>query len=391
MTADLQQIRSDVPPREKIRIAIDGRPALWPRTGIGTIAHNVLKRIARFDPDNSYYFYFDRRPDCSELELGAARFRYGGPLQKLAWANTFLPIQFRRDHIDVYLSFLDKEIPVFRGGTKYVSMVHDLIPLLFPDTVFRNLAHKLYYTGLLRASTSLSDLVLTNSDHSKQALVANLGLAPEKVRTIRLGAEEAPHADPARISEALGKYSIRRPYIFALGSTEPRKNNNSVIRAFQKVRGRFPQLQLAIAGRQWRGRQFDCALLDSQIVQTGFVADEDMPILFGAAEVFVFPSFHEGFGVPVIEAMAQGVPVITSNVSALPEVAGDAALLCDPASVESIAAAMEQILKDCDLAECLRDRGIRRAKTFQWDNTCTDIVAVCSQVAAAHVAAGGEQ
>lgn len=389
MTADVHQIRSVVLPKEKIRIAIDGRPALWPRSGIGTIAHNVLKRIARLDPDNSYYFYFDRRPGCSAREVGAARIRYGGPSQKLAWANTFLPVQLRRDHINVYLSFLDKEIPVFRGGTKYVSMVHDVIPLLFPDTVFRNLAHRLYYTGLLRASTSRSELVLTNSDHSKRELVMNLGLAPEKVRAIRLGVEAVPHADLGRISEVLGKYSIRRPYVFAVGSTEPRKNNNSVIRAFQKVRGRFPQLQLVIAGRLWRGQQFDRALLDDRIVQTGFVADEDMPTLFGAAEVFVFPSLHEGFGFPVIEAMAQGVPVITSNVTALPEVAGDAALCCDPASVDNIAAAMERVLTNRDLAECLRNRGILRAKSFHWDSTCIEIAAACSQVGAAHMAAGG--
>lgn len=388
MAADVHQIRSVALPKARLRIALDGRPALWPRTGIGTIAQNVLKRIAHLDPDNSYYFYFDRSPCCSAEELGAKRIGYGGPLQKLAWANTFLPVQLWRDRIDVYLSFLDKEIPVFLGGTKYISMVHDLIPLLFPDTAFRNLAHRLYYTSLLRASTSRSALVLTNSDHSKQELTTNLGILPGKVRPIRLGVEAAPPADPDRLSDVLGKYSILRPFVFSVGSTEPRKNNSSVIRAFRKIQGRFPQLQLVIAGKQWRGQQFDRDLLDTRIVETGFVADEDMPTLFGAAEMFVFPSLHEGFGFPVIEAMAQGVPVITSNVTALPEVAGGAALCCDPSSIDDIATAIERILADRDLAECLRIRGVQRAKSFQWDRTCTEIAEACAQVGIGHMTSG---
>lgn len=382
MTANDDQIRPAAPKKEGIRIAIDGRPALWPRTGIGTIAHNVLKRIVRLDPDNSYFYYFDRNPGNSAQEWDAAHVCFGGPSQKLAWANTFLPIQLRRDRIDVYLSFLDKEIPLLRGRTKYVSMVHDLIPLLFPEIVFRNLAHRLYYTGLLRASILRSTLILTNSDYSKQEIVTHLGVTPEKVRIIRLGVEEFQHMDEDRITEVLRKYSIRRPYLFAIGSTEPRKNNAAVIKAFREIQDKFPHLQLVIAGRQWRGQQFDSALLDSRIVQTGFVADEDLPPLFAAAELFVFASLHEGFGFPVLEAMAQGVPVVTADGTALPEVAGDAALYCNPTSVGSIASAMERILMNVDVSEGLRKRGDLRASSFHWDNTCADIAAVCSQVGA---------
>lgn len=364
----------------RLRIAIDGRPALWPRTGIGTIVKNVLLRLAHSDTGNDYYFYFDRRPEFTATQVGAVRIRYQEGLHPLLWVNTYVPIQLQRDRIDIYLSFLEKDVPFFTRDTKYISMVHDLIPLLFPDTVFRSSIHKLYYSRMLRASTSQSDLILTNSEHSKCEIVTALGIPRSKLHTIRLGVDPVPCQDRATIAGVLRKYSIRQPYIFALGSTEPRKNNAAVIRAFRLIRSQFPLLQLVIAGKPWRGRQFDPALLDDGIVQTGFVADDEMYSLYRAAEAFVFPSLHEGFGLPLIEAMACGVPVIASNVAALPEVAADAALYCDPRSDSSIATALADVLSNPVLAGDLRVKGLSRAQLFKWEDTCFQIAAACAKV-----------
>jgi glycosyltransferase involved in cell wall biosynthesis len=120
--------------------------------------------------------------------------------------------------------------------------------------------------------------------------------------------------------------------------------------------------------------------LQEQVTFTGYVPDEDLPALYNAAELFVFPSLYEGFGLPVLEAMACGAPVVTSNTSSLPEVAGDAAILVDPYDVNAIAQAMRQVLEDPALAEALRQKGLERAKLFTWEKTARQTIAVYEKV-----------
>src|ERR1700676_4012196 len=171
----------------ELRIAIDGRPALWARTGIGTIACNVLQRIQAIDHTNRYFAYFDGDAPSVATKRFPIESRHGGPRQKLVWANTWLPRQLRRDNIDVFVTFFDKELPFSPTRARIVSMVHDLIPLRFPDVVFRNTAHRLYYNALIRASARRSDLILTNSEFSKQEIVTQLGTEEGKVYKIALG------------------------------------------------------------------------------------------------------------------------------------------------------------------------------------------------------------
>jgi glycosyltransferase involved in cell wall biosynthesis len=370
---------------ESLRIAIDGRPALWLRTGIGTIAFNVLKNIQNVDRVNQYFAYFNTDSDVEISRRLSIESRMGGPRHKLAWANTWLPRQLSRDGIDVFITFLDKELPLVPTRARVVSMVHDLIPLKFPSTVFRNAAHRLYYTELIRASARRSDIILTNSEYSRQEIVSGLGLPESKVRRITLGVDSIPQADDqTHVSQVLHRYSLRRPFVIALGATEPRKNNLRVIEAARRLFADHPDLQLAIAGDNWRGHVFDSGLLDDRVRLLGYVSQEDLPILMQSAEVLAFPSLHEGFGFPVIEAMALGVPVVTSNVTALPEVAGGAALLVNPNHVDEIAAALGRILENPDLAADLSRRGLARAAHFRWETTCSEIVAICEALVNRH-------
>jgi glycosyltransferase involved in cell wall biosynthesis len=153
-----------------------------------------------------------------------------------------------------------------------------------------------------------------------------------------------------------------------------------VIRAFRKIQDRFPDLSLVIGGKNWLGKSFPPELMDNRIRLTGFIQDEHLPALMEGAELFAFPSFHEGFGLPVIEAMSCGVPVITSNVTALPEVAGDAALCVSPHSVDEIATAMERVLTDPKLALQMSQRGLARAQRFRWETACREIVDICREL-----------
>jgi alpha-1,3-rhamnosyl/mannosyltransferase len=260
-------------------------------------------------------------------------------------------------------------------------MVHDLIPLRFPQVVFRNAAHRVYYNALIRAAVRRADAVLTNSQFSKGEIVSGLGVDENKVHPIKLGVEQAPLIDPQHAEAVLQRYGLKKPFVLALGSTEPRKNNARVIEALRMLSLQHPRLRLAIAGAPWRGRMFEPAQIDARVRLLGFVPDEDLRAIMSAAALLVFPSLHEGFGLPVLEAMALGVPVVTSLGSALPEVAGDAAVYADPLSTPSIAAQMHRVLSDAELAASMSARGRARAQLFRWQDTCAQITEVCAGLA----------
>lgn len=234
--------------QEQLRIAIDGRPALWPRTGIGTIAGNVLKRIQTADRESQYFAYFDDSSTGPAEKRFQIECRHGGSRQKLVWANTWPPRQLQRDNIDVFVTFLDKELPLLPTRARIVTMVHDLIPLRYPDAAFRNSAHEVYYKTLIRASVRRSDLILTNSEFSQQEIVRELGVDESKIRKITLGVDVPDPLGKAQTVNALHRYGLTRPFVIALGSTEPRKNNWRVIEAMHLLRPEHPNLLLAIAG-----------------------------------------------------------------------------------------------------------------------------------------------
>lgn len=360
-----------------LRIAIDGRAALWPRTGVGTITRQILRNVQKMDPANTYTAYFDADPG---MEYNHLRVAYGGPRHKLLWANTWLPRRLAQDGIDVYLTILDKDIPLLPTRAKVICMVHDLIPLRFPKDVFRNFAHRLYYNGLIRAAVRRADLILTNSLFSKNEIVTVLGVRADKVCPIPLGVEPPAFPRGESAEQVLRKHGLSQPYVLALGSTEPRKNNRRVVEAFRMLGGAHRGLQLALAGAPWRGRQFDPALLEERIRILGYVPDGELSVLMASAEMLVFPSLQEGFGFPVLEAMAHGTPVVTSAVAAIPEVTGSAALYADPQNPAEIAAQMRRLLTDFGLRQQLRKEGLQRASLFRWDATCDAIARVCAAV-----------
>lgn len=365
-----------------LRIAIDGRPALWPRTGIGTIAHGVLANMQKLDLGGEVYAYFDADPGERRQNYGRVRCAHGGPRHKLLWSNTWLVRQLKRDAADVLVTFLDKEIPLLPTRARIVTMVHDLIPLRFPQVVFRNAAHRLYYETLIRAAAQRSDMILTNSEFSRREIVAGLGVQEAKVQKVSLGVEKAGPLAVEEVDAVLLRLGLKRPFVLAVGSTEPRKNNGQVIEAMRRLALRHPRLRLAIAGAAWRGIPFEPGSLDARVHLLGHVADPDMPLLMSAAEMLVFPSLHEGFGFPVLEAMSLGVPVVTSRATALPEVGGDAVLYTDPNSAADIAAQMHRILADAELAATLRSKGRERAMLFRWEKTCAEIAMLCAGLTA---------
>lgn len=183
----------------------------------------------------------------------------------------------------------------------------------------------------------------------------------------------------------LHRQGLVRPYVLAVGNLEPRKNLPGLLRAFARLAPEVPHDLVLVGAEGWLTGEIHATLdelrLGGRVRMTGFVEDADLPAWYGAADLFVYPSLYEGFGLPVLEAMACGAPVVTSNVSSLPEVAGDAALLVDPSDVDSIAEEMRRGLTDAALALDLRRRGQLRAADFTWDRTAEQTVAVYREVA----------
>jgi glycosyltransferase involved in cell wall biosynthesis len=198
-----------------------------------------------------------------------------------------------------------------------------------------------------------------------------------------------PRFSPVRQEERLqtvrSQYGLGPDFVLAVGNLQPRKNLLRLIKAFASVREQMEGIQLVVVGKaQWQASAVYETVkhmgLEGDVLFLGYVPDGDLMLLYNCARVFVYPSIYEGFGLPVVEAMACGTPVVTSNTSSLPEVAADAAILVDPHSEEQIADALRRVLLDPDLALSLSRKGLRRAKQFSWQQTAQDTVAVYQTV-----------
>jgi glycosyltransferase involved in cell wall biosynthesis len=266
-----------------------------------------------------------------------------------------------------------------------IVTLHDAFPYLQPET--HNRLDNWRYRWHLPPLARRADAVITVSACSKADLVRHLALRDERVHVIGEGIDPRfkPVPDGVHRRAILAKYGLAQPYILYLGGVNGRKNIARLLEAFARARAARPGLTLVIGGpRQWKlaGIEQTLARLDlgAALRLTGYLADEDLPAIYSAAELFVFPSLYEGFGLPPLEAMACATPVVTSNCSSLPEVVGDAALLVDPYSVDSLVAAIEQALDDAQLRATLRRRGLARAAQFSWAHAARETFALYKRV-----------
>jgi glycosyltransferase involved in cell wall biosynthesis len=271
-----------------------------------------------------------------------------------------------------------------RGEARWVVTIHDTFAHVASATT--SALDRWRYRHLLPRAARKADVVLTDSHCSRGDLVRHLKLLPERVQVVHLGIDPcfAPVPKGAARRIARERYGIRLPYALYVGGINARKNIARLFQAYALVRRHHPDLTLVVAGkRQWQTAEIDAVFrqlgLEPYVQFTGYVADADLPALYSAAEVFVFPSLYEGFGLPPLEAMACGTPVVTSNVSSLPEVVGDAALTIDPYDVAGLAAAIERVLADAALRTELRAKGLARAQQFTWKHAARATLAVYEQ------------
>ena len=273
-------------------------------------------------------------------------------------------------------------LALVRGAARVVT-VHDAFPYTCARTS-TTLDWLIYHAWLPRALPA-ADAVITDSMQSREDIVKHLRVTPERVTVVPLAADRRFRpVNPATVASVLQAHGVAQPYILYVGALESRKNLPRLLEAYALLRAWSEQWRLVIVGaRKWKSSPiFETVArlgLEPFVTFTGYVADDDLPALYAGAGLFAFPSLYEGFGLPVLEAMACGTPVVTSNSSSLPEVAGDAALLVDPYDVEAIAGAMRQVLEDPALARDLREWGLARAAEFSWERTARETVAVYEQ------------
>lgn len=276
--------------------------------------------------------------------------------------------------------------PLLLTRAARVVTIHDAIPYVYPQTSTR--LDWLIYRFWLPLALRHVNAVITDSEQSRRDIMSHLSTPSNDTVVVSAAADRRFRPiEPAATAAVLQEYGIDSPYILYVGALESRKNLPRLLEAFGQLREWSTNWKLVIVGaRKWKFSPiFDTVqrlALASHVHFTGYVADEHLPALYSGADLFTFPSLYEGFGLPVLEAMACGTPVVTSNSSSLPEVAGDAALLVDPTDVAAIAQAMRRILEDEALAADLRQRGLARAAEFSWERTARETIAVYERVLA---------
>ncbi|MCD6291413.1 MAG: glycosyltransferase family 4 protein [Anaerolineae bacterium] len=349
--------------------------------GINRYIHQLLRALPGAAPEWRFVaFVGDARfAPPSGMSSRYTRWPTTNPWIRIAWEQSMQPWLAWRERLDL-LHALAYVAPVVRACPTVVT-VHDLSFVRYPGA-FRPF-NRLYLQVMTRYSVFRARRVIADSFSTRRDLVQLWGVPAERVSVAHVGIEPEYRPAPREAVEAFRRRrGLPSRFVFYLGTLEPRKNVVAVIEAFarwvQATQDR--ETQLVVAGA--KGWYYDTIFarvhaldLADRVWFPGYIPAAELPGWYRAAEVFIYPSLYEGFGLPPLEAMACGTPVITSNTSSLPEVVGDAALTVDPHDTEAIAEALARLLEDAELRQQLSEAGLARARLFSWEKTARETVA----------------
>jgi len=345
------------------------------KTGIDHYLHQVLLAMKRQVPDYRYVLIDHRRHPISfrdQFEQVIIDLP-GHPLGITRWILWEVSKTFHQ--FDLIFSpglYGPFRIP---AGVASVMVVHDLtrylFPHFFPFNPMQKVLDLLAYPAMLRRY----DHILAVSEATRKDLITLFKVSEEKITVTYHGAEKAfqPLSDIEVQEQFLKTHGLKKPYILFLGTLEPRKNILTLLRAFARIMDQISHDLVLVGQRGWKWepifKEIEQLGLHSRVHWTGYVPDSERVLFYNAADFLVFPSWYEGFGLPVLEAMQSGCPVISSQVSSMPEVVGDAGLLIDPNRVEDLQKAMLRLVHEPGLTEKLRRAGLEQAQKFSWENS----------------------
>ncbi len=370
------------------KIWIDGLEAnVVQRLGSGQVAFQLIKNIEKFEKQNDYTILIPC-PALVDMPKERPGFRYRILKPRPFWTRIALPLALFRakEKPDVFFSPTHYG-PKFSPVPK-VIMIFDLAYLAFPQ--FFQKRDQMQLEKWTAESVKNAAHIITISEATKKDIIKYYGFDPKRITVCYPGKDETvyrPIVDREKIKQINEKYKIDSPYIIFVSTLQPRKNLLRLIEAFHKIEG----LKLVVVGKtSGSGRQgwmYEEILnkprqlgIEEKIIFTGFVPDSELPYLINGALAYIQPSLYEGFGIPVVEAMACGVPVLISNNSSLPEAAGDAGLTFDPTSVTQIEQAIRTVATDRKLRDRLAKKSLQQARKFSWKKMAKQVVKVLESI-----------
>ena len=369
-----------------MRVLVDASGIRRKKAGVGVYAKELIDRLVAAPEIDLYLLAQGDDPDLDYGSLPRvkmlkvpSRLMRSRPV-RIVFEQTVLPLILLQYRIDV-LHSLHYSFPIVSFGAKKAVTIHDLTYISMPEL---HLASKIwFYQFFLRKAATDADGLIFISRSAETDFRRYFGEPRGLTEVIHHGKNKTlqPIEQESEVSAIRAKYSLPERVVLYIGTIEPRKNLTRLVEAFARVSVHQPEVSLAIAGAQ--GWMYESLFqrvnelgMGSKVLFLGFVPEQDKRLLLCAAEVFAYVSLYEGFGLPVLEAMACGIPTLTSNTSSIPEVAGNAALLVDPLSVEEIAEALGRLLSEPQLRQRLQLSALEQAAQFSWERTASETVAM---------------
>lgn len=384
-----------------MRIGIDYTSAVFQGAGIGRLTRHIVDGLAQIDEQNEYALLVQGRglpsaPRSTSTRnaasgIGNLNFREVRTWITERWWHRIwfrlrapLAVEWAIGPVDLFHS-PDFTLPPVRRGTRTVVTIHDLSFVRMPECFEPALL--VYLMANVPRAVARADWILADSESTRQDLIELFDAPADRTTVIYPGIEArfCPIADAAALQHVREKYDLPEHFVLSLGTVQPRKNYVGLMKAFSQL----PEsdVSLAIAGgRGWLSDDIYGAVealgLDARVQFLGFVDDRDLPALYSAAALFALPSLYEGFGIPLLEAMACGTPVIAADNSSLPEVVGDAGILVGAHDTAALAQAMQQLLADTKARQKLAQRGLVRAQQFTWQRAAEQLLSTYRRVGA---------
>jgi glycosyltransferase involved in cell wall biosynthesis len=350
-------------------IGIDARSAIGKRAGIGNYFLNLIRNISLNDNANNIILYVDREPDfdIANQNIEIRVFRY--PI--LLWHFRVM-IDIRLSKIDCYYTS-SNIIPLMLPLNKSILFIADMTGILFGN--YHTVKVRLL-TQFSRIAAKKARMIITISESSKNDIVKLLKVAPTRVKVTYLASSDDFYviSDNYYLKNVKIRYRLPGKFILFVGSIEPRKNFDGLIDAYNKIRRSIEQKLVIVGGRGWKNSAIYKRIkekgMQDDVLFVGYVPDSDLVAVYNLADLFIYPSFYEGFGIPLLEAMSCGVPIVASHSSSIPEVVGEAGLLCDPYDSADIAKKIESVIMSPKVSRDLIHKGFLQQRRFSWRITC---------------------
>jgi glycosyltransferase involved in cell wall biosynthesis len=362
-----------------MKIGIAARGLSESSGGVKQYIESITSAVLKIDSENEYYIFHNNYEDVNKFP--AAKNIVMESSSKMLWDYILLPKALRKYKLDIVI--FPKNVVPFFIDAKFVVIIHDLAYFM-PELNAYPLLDTVYMRSMIKSSLKRADRVIAVSKNTKNDIIEIIGTDENKIEVVYEAADHKYRqvTDRSKLNYIKDQYKLGDKFIFYSGSLSPRKNMLRFLNAYNKIKDTIPHKLVLTGGKSWKDKNVHELIgqMGNSVIKLGHVPDEHMPLIYNLADLFVYPSLYEGFGLPPLEAMACGCPVISSNLSSIPEVVGDAAIMVDPYSTDEIADAMYEVLTDDELKHSMIEKGIKRSELFNWEKSAKEILGVYEEV-----------